>query len=256
NGDQEIQVPLVSLFGASNEMPQGNELEALWDRFLLRFRVGYVTDTGFGRFIRAASAKLGAKQNGHKFSGTQPATLSQSELVSLQQSAEQVFIPNATVDLIEQLRKDLAGKGIIISDRRWGQTLCVLQAHALTEGRNAVTEDDLVFLKHALWQSPEQQAEIGKALARIGNPLNSKAVDYEDQAASVHHECMDAQKAAQTEEQKMEAAIEANPKLKQIGARLQELREQAVEQGRNTSRIDKVIEAIAKMKQEIASLVL
>jgi hypothetical protein len=37
---------------------------------------------------------------------------------------------------------------------------------------------------------------------------------------------------------------------------LQELREQAVEQGRNTNRIDKVIGAIVKMKQEIASLVL
>lgn len=118
NGDQEMQVPLISLFGASNEMPQGNELEALWDRFLLRFRVGYVTDTGFAKFIRAASSKLGAKQNGHKSNGSQPATLLQSELVALQQSAEQVAIPNAAIDLIEQLRKDLAGKGIIISDRR------------------------------------------------------------------------------------------------------------------------------------------
>jgi MoxR-like ATPase len=256
NGDQEMQVRLISLFGASNEMPQGNELEALWDRFLLRFRVGYVTDTGFAKFIRGASAKLGAKQNGHNSNGSQPLTLLQSELIALQQSAAQVAIPNAAIDLIEQLRRDLAGKGITISDRRWGQALGVLQAHALAEARNAVTEDDLVFLKHVLWQSPEQQAEIGKALARIGNPLNSKAVDYEDQAASVHRECMDAQQAAQSEEQKMQAAIEANTKLKQIGAKLQELREQAVEQGRNTNRIDKVIETITKMKQEIASLVL
>jgi MoxR-like ATPase len=252
NGCQEMQVPLISLFGASNEMPQGNELEALWDRFLLRFRVGYVTDTGFVRFIRAAAAK----HNGHSSNGSQPMTLPQSELADLQQAAAQVAIPNAAIDLIEQLRRDLTSKGIIISDRRWGQALGVLQAHALAEGRDAVTEDDLVFLKHVLWQSPEQQTEIGKALARIGNPLNSKAVDYEDQAASVHRECMDAQQAAQSEEQKMQSAIEANTKLKQIGARLQELREQAAEQGRNTNRIDKVIEAVAKMKQEIASLVL
>jgi MoxR-like ATPase len=260
NGDQEMQVPLISLFGASNEMPQGNELEALWDRFLLRFRVGYVTDTGFAKFIRAASAKLGAKpgakHNGHISNGGRPPALLQSELAALQQAAAQVSIPNAAIDLIEQLRRDLTSKGIIISDRRWGQALGVLQAHALAEGRDAVTEDDLVFLKHVLWQSPEQQTEIGKALARIGNPLNSKAVDYEDQAASVHRECMDAQQAAQSEEQKMQSAIEANTKLKQIGARLQELREQAAEQGRNTNRIDKVIEAVAKMKQEIASLVL
>ena len=252
NGAQEMRVPLISLFGASNEMPQGNELEALWDRFLLRFRVGYVTDTGFVKFIRAAATK----HNGHSSNGSQRLTLQQSELGALQQGAAHVAIPNAAIDLIEQLRRDLTAKGIIISDRRWGQALGVLQAHALTEGRDAVTEDDLVFLKHVLWQSPEQQPEIGKALARIGNPLNSKAVDFEDQAASVHRECMDAQIAAQSEEQKMQAAIEANTKLKQIGLKLHELREQAAEQGRNTNRIDKVIDAVAKMKQEIASLVL
>jgi MoxR-like ATPase len=65
NGGQEIQVPLISLFGASNKMPQGNELEALWDRFPPRFRVGYVTDAGFVRFIRAVAAK----HNGHSSKG-------------------------------------------------------------------------------------------------------------------------------------------------------------------------------------------
>ena len=114
NGGQEMQVPLISLFGASNEMPQGNELEALWDRFLLRFRVGYVTDTGFVRFIRAAAEK----HNGHSSNSSQPMTLPQSELAALQQAAAQVAIPIAAIDLIEQLRRNLVAKGIIISDRR------------------------------------------------------------------------------------------------------------------------------------------
>jgi MoxR-like ATPase len=256
NGAQEIKVPLISMFGASNEIPQGSELEALWDRFLVRFRVGYTSDTGFAKFIRAAAVKTNGGNNGHSSNGTRPVAMLQSELVALQQSVPQVAIPNATIDMIEQLRKDLIAKGITISDRRWGQTLSLMQSHALIEGRDAISEDDLVFLKHVLWQSPEQQAEIGKTLARIGNPLNSKAVDYEDQAASVHRECMDAQKNAPGDEQKMQAAIEANTKLKQISSRLQELRNQAVEQGRNTKRIDKVIDNLRKMKQEIAALVL
>ena len=33
---------LVSLFAASNELPEVEELEALFDRFLLRFDVGYL----------------------------------------------------------------------------------------------------------------------------------------------------------------------------------------------------------------------
>ena len=57
NGNQELPVPLLSLFAASNELPQGNELEALWDRFLLRVRVGYVSDSGFAKLIRAVAVK-------------------------------------------------------------------------------------------------------------------------------------------------------------------------------------------------------
>jgi MoxR domain in the MoxR-vWA-beta-propeller ternary systems/AAA lid domain len=44
------------------------------------------------------------------------------------ESATQVSIPGAILDLIEQLRKELMGKGITISDRRWGQILDALQA--------------------------------------------------------------------------------------------------------------------------------
>src|SRR5262245_46075398 len=43
NGRQTAQTPLISLFGASNELPQETELEALFDRFLLRMTVGYVS---------------------------------------------------------------------------------------------------------------------------------------------------------------------------------------------------------------------
>lgn len=251
NGSQEVQVPLISLFGASNEMPQGGDLEALWDRFLLRIQVGYVTDTGFAQFIRAV-----AQQNGHGAPGNQGGVLPQSDLLVLQQSAEAVAIPDSTINLIEQLRKNLLGKAITISDRRWGHALSLLQAHALIEERDAVTEDDLAFLKHVLWQSPDQQSEIGKILARVGNPLNSKAAEYGDQAASVYAEYLEAQKNGETDAQKMQAAIEAGSKLRQTSLKLQELRDQAVEQGRNTNKIDKVMEELAKKKLELASLVL
>lgn len=255
NGPQEMQVPLISLFGASNELPQGNDLEALWDRFLLRLKVGYVSDAGFSKFIHAVASKLAAG-NGGAPSAVQPQTLLQSELLALQQRAGQVSVPGVTLSLVERLRKDLAGKGVTVSDRRWGQTLDVLQAHALLEGRDAVTEDDLVILKHSLWQTPEQQAEVGKLIARLGNPLNSKAVDLGDQAASVHQEGMQAHNDASTTDKKVAAAIEAYGKLKTILNKLQELREQAVAQGKSVSRIDKVVEHVTQMRQAFAELAL
>jgi MoxR-like ATPase len=183
-------------------------------------------------------------------------TLAQPELVALQQCAAQVAVSDTTVGLIEQLRRDLTAKGVCLSDRRWGQTLAVLQSHALLEGRAAITEDDLTLLKHSLWQTPEQQPEIGKLIARLGNPLNSKAVDFGDQAASVHQEGMQVHGSADTTDKKVAAAIEAYGKLKTILNKLQELREQAVAQGRGAGRIGKVIEQVTKMRQEFAELAL
>ncbi|MBL8759409.1 MAG: AAA family ATPase, partial [Phycisphaerae bacterium] len=51
NGTQRVKTPLVSVVGASNELPQEEELLALYDRFLVRFHVGPVTDEGFGKLL-------------------------------------------------------------------------------------------------------------------------------------------------------------------------------------------------------------
>ena len=251
NGSQTTSVPLLSLFGASNELPQGNELEALWDRFLLRVQVGYLSDSGFAQFIRQAAKQ--AHKNGNGYSA---ATLTLTELNDLQAAAERITLPDAVCACLEQLRVDLTAKGIRASDRRWGQTLGLLRAHALLEGRSSVEEEDLPILKHCLWQTPEQLTDVAKLLARLGNPLHAKAVDLGDQASSVHQECMAAQKDGRDDEQQMSAAIEANTKLKQITTKLQELHAQATAQDKPTTRIEKVAADIARMKQEIAALVL
>src|SRR5438309_3218086 len=42
NGRERVRVPLITMFGASNELPDEEELTALYDRFMLRFMVDYV----------------------------------------------------------------------------------------------------------------------------------------------------------------------------------------------------------------------
>src|SRR5712691_10706562 len=42
NGRERVTVPLVTMFGASNELPDEEELTALFDRFMLRFTVDYI----------------------------------------------------------------------------------------------------------------------------------------------------------------------------------------------------------------------
>ena len=56
NGKEIVPVPLLTLFGASNELPEDDELTALYDRFLLRFVVTYIAeDFRFLRMLEAAT---------------------------------------------------------------------------------------------------------------------------------------------------------------------------------------------------------
>src|SRR6478672_8934551 len=54
NGRAVEVVPLITLFAASNELPEDDELQALYDRFLLRFVVSYI-DEDF-RFLKMLQA--------------------------------------------------------------------------------------------------------------------------------------------------------------------------------------------------------
>src|SRR5213593_3830153 len=56
NGKEIVPVPLLTLFGASNELPEDDELMAVYDRFLLRFVVNYITEDF--RFLRMLEVPL------------------------------------------------------------------------------------------------------------------------------------------------------------------------------------------------------
>jgi MoxR-like ATPase len=247
NGRHTAQVPLISLFGASNELPQEAELEALFDRFLLRMTVGYVSESGFTR-LQQAIANHRARQA--------PQTITQTELDALQQVTEQIPIPGAMIDTIAQLRHDLGAKGIRVSDRRWGKTHGVLRAHALLEGRSAIEEDDLAILKHVLWSSPDQQAEISRLCARLSNPINGKATELTDQAASVYDATIAAHGQSSDTQQKVVVVAEGIDKLKAIHSGLVQLQEQAAARGRGAGKIEKAIACVQEMREKIGALIL
>ena len=52
NGTAREKTPLVAVVGASNELPEGEELDALFDRFLLRLHVGPVLKDTFPDLLK------------------------------------------------------------------------------------------------------------------------------------------------------------------------------------------------------------
>lgn len=246
NGPTRMPIPLISLFGASNEMPQGEELNALWDRFLLRFIVEPVSDAGFMKLLT-----LG----GNSHTPNIPTTLPDYDLMGLQATAQSLPIPPAVIQMIIKLRKELATVGITASDRRWKRSLSLLKAHALIEERGIVDEDDLEILKHVMWSEPSQRAEIGRVIAKLIDPLSGQAVELKDQAASVHEETMKAYKAAQEDEDKTRVAIEGNNKLKKVRTTLRNLYKSAQQGGHKTKKIIAIGKEVKLFQEQVAELI-
>ncbi len=205
-GPARLKLPLISLFGASNEMPEGRDLEAFWDRFLLRMVVNPVSDSGFDRLVKLLT---GARPSPAAF-------LSLAQLNTLQLQARQTGFTPQVLQAYTRLRKELKARGIVPSDRRWGQCLELLQAHALLEGRQLVEEDDLAILSHALWNTPEQRTDIARLIGQLANPVAAKAVEYFDQASDIHQTALTAFRKAGDEDEKSRVIVEAVGKLKTL----------------------------------------
>lgn len=153
NGTQRMKTPLVSVIGASNELPEGEELAALYDRFLLRFAVEPVSDDAFTEILKLDGA-------------SQPkpppleARLSGEDLAQIRKDARLVELPSSLVSLLHDLRRHLNKEGVAVSDRRWVKTVSLLKVAAYCDGRNAVEIWDLWLLQHLLWNEPGERAGI------------------------------------------------------------------------------------------------
>jgi MoxR-like ATPase len=242
NDGQPVACPLLTLVGDSNELPQGDDLGALFDRFTLRYTTDYLTDGGFARLLAGSPGPA---------ANSAVTTLSLSDLSALQAAVAALPLPQSVLDALVTLRSELRGEGVIASDRRWRQSLSLLRAHALLEGRAAVEEDDLSILQHALWQTPEQQKVVGKAVARRANPLNARAVEIFDRARSAFEA---AQAAASSEPDKAPTvAIEAHTKLKAALDELDKLAETAAAAGRSTTRVEAAREKVNAMNRHVVT---
>ncbi len=152
NGTQRISTPLVSVVGASNELPEGEELAALYDRFLLRLHVGPVSDEGFGGLLGLRGEAAPSIPESLQLSG--------EELSRLRAQAQEVTLSEDVQALLQDLRRWMVEQQIPVSDRRWRKIVSLLQMSALTEGRSEVSVWDAWLLQHCTWSQPEQREAI------------------------------------------------------------------------------------------------
>jgi MoxR-like ATPase len=167
NGVRREKTPLIAVIGASNELPEGEELHALFDRFLLRLQVGPVSKEAFPTLLGLRGEPT--------LDGLKAHRLTANDLVCVQRAAQSVAVPDDVLALLCDLREWCIAEGIEVSDRRWRKVVKLLQVSALTHGRDSVSIWDAWLLQHCLWSRPETREKLYDwYAARVGA---SKAMD-------------------------------------------------------------------------------
>ena len=177
-GAAPVRCPLVTVVAASNELPQGDDLSALWDRFPLRFFVGYLAEESSFRALLTRSTSAPT------------ATLSLADLQAAQAEVAALPLAPAAVDAIVALREALAAEGISASDRRWRESLAILRAHAWLAGRARVEVADLEPLAHVLWAQPEDRAKVRGRVLGLAAPAYARALEILDAALPARSEAL------------------------------------------------------------------
>ncbi|MCA9580191.1 MAG: AAA family ATPase, partial [Myxococcales bacterium] len=153
-GAERHSVPLISAFAASNEVPQDDDLDAVFDRFLLRVHSGNLESFHFQDLLTKGLAHEVSKIDG-TYQKIEP-VLSSRDLQGIhagfgaQMNFSQEFLADYK-GIIFQIRNE----GITISDRRAIKLLKLFAASALLDGRTTANASDFFVLKH-IWNNVDQ----------------------------------------------------------------------------------------------------
>jgi MoxR-like ATPase len=170
NDGLPLACPLVTMFGASNELPEGKDLEALFDRFLLRFEVGYL--------LRPANLKL-------VLAAPEPTAtpmMSMADLRKAQAEVAKIAVTDEIIEALIQIRDACKAEGIVGSDRRWKKALKIVQAVAWMAGEKKTSPEDLSILVDSLWREPKDRPKVARLVGKLADPVGAQAAEILDAA--------------------------------------------------------------------------
>ncbi|MBI4433370.1 AAA family ATPase [Candidatus Uhrbacteria bacterium] len=165
DGTTVYSSPLHMIVGASNELPNAADgLDAFADRFLLRYQAEYLTKgAAFDVMLQLPPTTPSPR-----------VTLTWEELAHLREMMAGITINDAIRRQIAMLRKELRTAGILVSDRRWRQSMDVLRASALLRGAPMVTTEDFGAIIACCWNTPEQLEVVRTRIQRLPNYLTTQ----------------------------------------------------------------------------------
>lgn len=175
NGNSNIKAPLISMIGASNELPADDSLKALYDRFIVRVIVNPLQgDDNFKSMI------LG------QMSDDAPPELTLEDIQAAQSESSKIPFEDMLSDLVD-LRAHIAyelSDRVYVSDRRWKKCVKYLQGVSWMIGANEVTKDSFIYLLDCLWCNPDDRSAIATILSTYVSPVVDRTKSLLDEIIS------------------------------------------------------------------------
>jgi MoxR-like ATPase len=249
NGRTRNPVPLITLAGASNELPDGEELNALFDRFHFRKVVDYIHEPG--NFVRMMTSD---------FDALPLPNLSLAELQDAHNEVNAVDVPKEVTDTVQEIRSDLRLAGILPSDRRFRQSLRSLQAYAWLNDRDVVDDSDFTILQHMFWTIPQEAKTVSRIILDHTNPLELEAqemIDLVDEIAAQLGEALrESKKGGEAEATLTKQGIEWFGRVRKLSEQQKKLARKAEQQGRKVARIQQAKDRIVRVGTDIGTKIL
>jgi len=211
NGTEVVNVPLIMMVGATNELPNevADELQAFYDRFLFRYEVNYLNDVENLRKLFDIPVP-----------GERGVLYSLDELHKWQQEVQGVEVPleitNRVISIVLKMRE----AGIRVSDRRFKDSRRALQAQAFLNGRTQVELEDLQVLQDIFWARPRDKKVFGEVLYTVKLTVEVQASELLKEAMQIKHKF----ETLEDEARRQVLGGELNKRLAEIENRLSELK--------------------------------
>jgi MoxR-like ATPase len=162
NGGSREPCPMRCVVGASNELPDSDELVALYDRFLIRKEVVPVTDEGVMELLSMSNPGESSCETNSDGDCEIPLVDDLDGIIeSLSLASEAILMDVDACELMRDMRAFLReNHDIEISDRRLVKAARLLKISAASDGRKKVDTLDFLLLQHCFWNVPSERVAI------------------------------------------------------------------------------------------------
>jgi MoxR-like ATPase len=224
-----IDIPLHTIFAASNELADTEELAAMWDRLHFRHFSNPLQETS--NFVKMISSDI--PDDPEHF-------LTMLDIKAARRAANEVEIPDEVLEATVLLKDQLLQESIEVSDRRWREAMKAIRSEAFYNGHSVAEIHDMRPLMHFLWSNPDHIKTVRRLVLELANPLEREAAELLDDLTESYAQYENQFKDAENKQQKAAHGVEMFRKLNKAKDSYKDLRKRQGKTGRQSDVMDEL----------------